>query len=313
MHNILSAYLQTLLHKHSCVILPGFGGFVANYKSATIDTHTDFFTPPSLNIAFNQALTHNDGLLMQEIAKEENVSLDDAEKQLYKNIDLFRRELYLKGRVEFDGIGLLYLDSDYKIQFKVALKANLLPQSYGLRSFRFASARHRKLTQSFEKEYMNGTAGNRRIIISSVAAASVIVFISLALFINSKINRDYAAEASILPIKDSVELKVEKEETPKVEENNKEISTQKSLALHYSEPYNTVKYHIISGSFTNKKSAETFAQKMKAEGYSPTFVNEGDKIRVSIFTYEDRYEALKQLDFMRVTKDKNVWLLKESN
>ena len=51
---------------------------------------------------------------------------------------------------------------------------------------------------------------------------------------------------------------------------------------------------------------------MKEEGYTPTLISEGDKIRVSIFTYEDRYEALKQLDFMRVTKDKTVWLLKDS-
>ena len=309
MHNTLSTFLQTLLHKHSCVILPGFGGFVTNYKSATIDPHTDFFSPPSLNIAFNQALTHNDGLLMQEIAKNEHKTLDQAEEELAKKINRLKKELYSEGRVEIEGIGLLYLDSDYKIQFKAALKANLLPQSYGLRSFRFASLRSRKQTQTFEKLYMEGTVSNKKIIVTSIAAASVVIFLTVTFFINNKLNQNQEFEASVLSLGDTAQQITEPQDH--AEKKDDETSTKKTLALQYTESYNSVEYHIIAASYTNMQSAKKFAKQLTEEGYTPMFITDGDKIRISIFSYEDRYEALKQLDFLRVTKDKTVWLLKK--
>jgi hypothetical protein len=33
----LNKYISDLLRKHNCVIVPDFGGFVANYRSAVID------------------------------------------------------------------------------------------------------------------------------------------------------------------------------------------------------------------------------------------------------------------------------------
>jgi hypothetical protein len=32
----IEQYISELLYKYDCVIVPGLGGFVANYKSATI-------------------------------------------------------------------------------------------------------------------------------------------------------------------------------------------------------------------------------------------------------------------------------------
>ncbi len=311
MHNPLAKLLVTLLHKHSCVIVPGFGGFVTNYTPATVDAHTDFFSPPSLTIAFNQQLTYNDGLLTQELARQENVALDQAFIKLQELINQVRQELFQEGRCELDGIGLLYLDKDFKIQFRVALKANILPQSYGLRSFRFASIRNRKQTQTFEQEYMKEPSGNRRTIIATVAAASVLVLLGLTFFINYKLNERQAAEASLINVKDlkadSV-LENEAQTTPKpiVEE----ASTKKGHALQYKEVDDEVEYHIIAGSFSNLSSAQKFAKTLEKEGYSTTFITDGDKVRVSIFSSHEKYEALKQLDFLRITKDKTVWMLK---
>ncbi|MEC7128457.1 MAG: SPOR domain-containing protein, partial [Bacteroidota bacterium] len=33
----LTKYIVQLLHQHDCVIIPDFGGFVAQYKPATLD------------------------------------------------------------------------------------------------------------------------------------------------------------------------------------------------------------------------------------------------------------------------------------
>ena len=59
----LSGYIGDLLQKHNCVIVPEFGGFIANYKSAVIDTVNNRINPPSKSVLFNPNLVNNDGLL----------------------------------------------------------------------------------------------------------------------------------------------------------------------------------------------------------------------------------------------------------
>ena len=48
----LDSHISYLLHEHDCVILPAFGGFVANYNSATIDPIINLMHPPK-NILFS--------------------------------------------------------------------------------------------------------------------------------------------------------------------------------------------------------------------------------------------------------------------
>ena len=53
----ITKYIKELLFLHDCVILPGFGGFVANYKSAKIDEIRNVFFPPSKDIGFNREIS----------------------------------------------------------------------------------------------------------------------------------------------------------------------------------------------------------------------------------------------------------------
>ncbi len=61
----ISQYIKELLILNDCVIIPEFGGFVANYKPATIENNQ--FFPPAKEIAFNNKLVSNDGLLIKHI------------------------------------------------------------------------------------------------------------------------------------------------------------------------------------------------------------------------------------------------------
>ena len=66
----LDKYIRELLLQHDCVILPGLGGFVANYRPATFDAFQKTAIPPSREILFNANLMHNDGLLYAHISRE---------------------------------------------------------------------------------------------------------------------------------------------------------------------------------------------------------------------------------------------------
>ena len=46
--------VRDLLCEHSLVIVPGLGGFVCNKASAKIDKKSGKFTPPSVEVLFNQ-------------------------------------------------------------------------------------------------------------------------------------------------------------------------------------------------------------------------------------------------------------------
>ena len=75
MKNQIEFYLSELLYLHDCVIIPGFGGFVGNKKSAYIHPVSGIIYPPSKTLLFNKNLTQNDGLLATHIAKEEELDL----------------------------------------------------------------------------------------------------------------------------------------------------------------------------------------------------------------------------------------------
>ena len=69
MQNIkIDVYISDLLYSYDCVVIPDFGGFVANYASAKVQAVQHKITPPSKKISFNKNLRTNDGLLNNYIA-----------------------------------------------------------------------------------------------------------------------------------------------------------------------------------------------------------------------------------------------------
>ncbi|RZK88838.1 MAG: SPOR domain-containing protein, partial [Hymenobacter sp.] len=64
----LSDHLRPLLRDHDCVIIPDFGGLVAEPAPARVQpAGRHLLSPPTRQVAFNQALTRNDGLLLDAL------------------------------------------------------------------------------------------------------------------------------------------------------------------------------------------------------------------------------------------------------
>jgi len=74
----LANYINDLLYRYDCVIVPDFGGFVTNAISAKVNQFSHTFYPPTKQITFNSHLKNNDGLLANYIASSENVSFEKA-------------------------------------------------------------------------------------------------------------------------------------------------------------------------------------------------------------------------------------------
>ena len=56
MNKSVAHYISELLFLHDCVIVPEFGGFVGNKKSAQLNKTTGTLTPPSKQIYSIQIL-----------------------------------------------------------------------------------------------------------------------------------------------------------------------------------------------------------------------------------------------------------------
>ena len=103
MKQSISYYISELLFSHDCVIIPGFGGFIANTKSAKLNSNTNKITPPSKKILFNKKLVSNDGLLISYVAEQEVISNEKAKK----NVEEFVKETITK----LDDYKILRLDN----------------------------------------------------------------------------------------------------------------------------------------------------------------------------------------------------------
>lgn len=130
MHRFIE-YISDLLFLHDCVIIPDFGGFICNYKSAYIDEDSGLICPPTKDILFNRNLTHNDGLLVNWIASKENITYDKATTQLTLFCEDLKIRLNQKQRVAFGDIGVFFTDRRFNIIFEPG-KSNFFAEAYGM-------------------------------------------------------------------------------------------------------------------------------------------------------------------------------------
>lgn len=136
---IVDHLLGELLLRHNCVIVPAFGGFVAREVSARIDYTSGKMTPPSKSLLFNKQLINNDGLLITELSRHQNISYDQAAAEIKGLVSDWNTRLKQGGRIELDKIGTIYLDTERNLCFEQDRFFNLLLGSFGLGQVHFVS------------------------------------------------------------------------------------------------------------------------------------------------------------------------------
>ena len=100
----LAQHIETLLLENDCVIVPGFGGFVAHYSPATRVKEENIFLPPTRTIGFNPQLKLNDGVLVQSYMSAYDTSFADASRIVEKEVNEFIGLLHEEGKAHLDNI-----------------------------------------------------------------------------------------------------------------------------------------------------------------------------------------------------------------
>ncbi len=125
--------IHRLLLTHDCVVVPGFGGFLAHYRPARLDAQRALLHPPGKDISFNKHLHRTDGLLAQEVMRREHLDHTAADRVVASYASRWKDRLDRQGRLELDRVGTFFHDAERNLQFVPDKRVNFLKDAYGLR------------------------------------------------------------------------------------------------------------------------------------------------------------------------------------
>ena len=285
----ISSYIFELLQSHDCVIVPNFGALVARNISAKISSDGSKIFPPNKELSFNKNLVKNDGLLINAISSNENISYEGAEQKITNWVRRTNKKLEKQRYIEIKNIGSISLENT-KYVFVPNQNSIFLKSSYGFNSIDSSQITRRQ--KSINNSYLK-------------YAAILIVFLSLTgLFTKSyfdsvnEFNKASYAEAN---------LEIEK----KIQKATFNINTSLPVVkLPIRKQYGS--FHIIAGSFRLEENSLRMISQLKEKGFieaRKVGVNKFGLLQVAYNSYDTVEEARLALSEIRTKEDLNAWLL----
>jgi len=301
----LEHYISELLYLEDCIIVPDFGGFIVNDKSATINEKSGEITPPSKTILFNSQLVNNDGLLVSHIAKEENISHKESLTNVLAISKKLKNKLFETKILRIKKVGLLTIGSENNILFTQEKGYNYNLNSFGMHSINSNTIDKK---ERIKNEIQNTVNVIEKNIISSnqmfLRAAAVAIPLILISFIS--INQ----EKNITTIYEKMSLidfSFDKTDNKKsLEANDKAIINTTVLPTINTE----LKYHIIIGSFKEATNAKKLHAKLLSEKYDSQILNADFNSRVSISNFKRKEDAILALTNVKKNYG-SAWILTE--
>ena len=138
----LVGHISYLIARHDCVIMPGFGAFLAEEVPACYNPEEQIFMPPCRTMRFNPKVTADDALLISEYMEREQLSYDEANKLLNKHIDTLRGNLSQNSVVRFGELGTFHMNINGNISFEVDANGIDDAANFGFEPFAIAQLRN---------------------------------------------------------------------------------------------------------------------------------------------------------------------------
>ena len=296
----LATYINDLLYRYDCVIVPDFGGFVTNRIGAKVNNYTHTFVPPTKQITFNSLLKHNDGLLANYIASAENISFEKASTAISLSVIKWQNELQSKF-VQIDNLGTLSLNEEKQIIFEPNNVVNYLTESFGLATVESSAITRYKeqvkpLVSAIVKEEKKGVPA----FIKYAATAAILLTLGYTGYTgyqNKQQDNILANQEKAIQKKIQAATFVIANPLPTINLN---------VAKKIAKPF-----HIIAGAFQFAENAEKKVLELKEKGYSAKIigVNKWGLTQVVFNSYANRNEATNNLYKIQKTVSKDAWLL----
>ncbi len=164
----IDKHISNLTALHDCVIIPGFGAFLAQRIPAQYNAEEQLFMPPHRTLCFNPHITIDDALLATSYMRHYGVSYNQATTLLKEDIKKLKNSLARKGEYYFGELGKMSMDIEGTITFTPSENGIDDPANYGFAPLPIA-------TLSQKEERTITIPFSRKRIAQYVAAAAAII------------------------------------------------------------------------------------------------------------------------------------------
>lgn len=294
-------HIEYLILSNDCVVVPGFGAFIAQYTSSNNCAQNSTFTSPKRSISFNASINHNDGLLANSIAKKASIPYAEALKQIEKSTTICRQALSDGSEVPFGRLGFFISNAEGHIEFIPFHHELANDDFFGLQSFSFPTLAERN-AQVATEETVSETYSEPEINIGRrnwfshkavQIAASIVMLVCLT----------FALSTPIIVDKPTNQLATLNVPTPTMPKHKvvktEEISLQKQVeaASEKKEANSNGRYAIIICSLKKQSQVAQYFQEnkdinpanvIKKNGYYMIYFNRGDN-------YQELVKEAKQM------------------
>ena len=261
-------HIEYLLTHHDCVAVPGWGAFIANYKSALYEADREMMQRPQRTIGFNANLVHNDGLLVQSLMRREGLTYDQAMRFIADSVVTFRKQLSANGEVPMGRLGYFLRNKDSYNEFVPFNNADAVDQFYGLADVevKTVDALERSLVESLSKsETTAPVVVPDRGLFSRKGmriAASVAVLIGLSVMLSTPVivDRSYHNMAAVAP---EITAPQPQQLAPTVQQGvvTQEITTVDAYQGIAGTGNTSGKYYMVIATLRNQQELDAFKAK----------------------------------------------------
>jgi cell division septation protein DedD len=322
-----------LLLRHNCVVVPGFGGFVAKQVAAEIDLEKGFLSPPRKALLFNRFLLTDDGLLLAEYARLHGLYYEEAKTQLLAHTDALQRQLSAGETIQLPKLGTFSKQPDGQISFEQDRFFNLLLSSYGLANLNFVAQPIQAAQETPIIELQPNLAPNKINWTRVAAAACILPFAFYSFWIPTQTN---ALQSGLFSSSDFNPL--HQQDAPAYAKSSLDYTAaapQKPTALEFQKGAKTrfeayewqpgftfvvkvpavpavlaspAAYDFIVGCFSNLQNAQNLQLKLQRDGFSARLIQNGPLTKVSAGAAQNLTE-LQQLKQQAAARGLQGWVL----
>ena len=162
--NPLYQHIEHLLLSHDCVIVPHFGGFVAQDAAARYVEAEALFFPPVRLVRFNPDLTIGDDLLLSHICSFYGYEKSEGKRAIQTMVHQLRGQLLADGIVDFGSLGIFSQNDDGDIEFSACQAGATTPALYGLDAFSMPRLSHRSASHNAKRRALPQPTDERPLI-----------------------------------------------------------------------------------------------------------------------------------------------------
>jgi len=321
--------IHDLLFNTDCLVIPQFGGLVAKQKSAALNSQLHLVYPPSKSFGFNPHIKESDGLLYSVIASLKNIRFEEAKSEVDCWIIEIKKQLSQGVKLNWEGIGIFFLDHAGSLQFIPNQQANFLVDTLYFQKIALTPIEVKEIIPLEDKTAISTSTASW---VWKAAAAMALPILGVGIFaMSQKIQQtdwkyasfklfgtksriasfdpgqtkatiawNDAVSEEILQTETQVKSELDNpQKTPSAEKSKLEVTTQPNF--HYD---------IIVGAFSVKGNALNYVKKLKSNGFDAYIAGYGKNglLMVAAAGANNREQAIKNLDSVQSKLNAQAWI-----